>query len=343
MCLRFGNDPRADFLGTREPAVSPAVNLARLPADVVLAAHRIRGYIRQTPLDPSPYFSEVTGARVWLKLENQQQAGSFKQRGAFNKLLLMDEGQREKGIVTASSGNHGAAVAYAMHTLGGRATVFVPENTSTSKVGMIERAGAEIRVHGTDGLDTETFARKYAQENDQLYLSPYNDAEVIAGQGTCGFEIAQQLPDVDAVCVAVGGGGLIAGVAAFLKSVRPSVRIVSCQPTASAVMTESVRAGEILDMESDKTLSDGTAGGIEAGSITFGLCRDLVDDYVVVDEDAIAEAMREFIDTHHQLPEGAAGVALAGLKQHKESLAGQRVAVIVCGGNVSRDTLRIVI
>lgn len=343
MCLRVGSDPRADLLGSPEPVGRPAVNRARLPADVVLAAHRIRGYVRETPLDPSPYFSEITGARVWLKLENLQHAGSFKQRGAFNKLLLMDERQRRQGIVTASSGNHGAAVAYAMHALGGRATVFVPEQTSSSKVGMIERAGAEIRYHGSDGLDTEIFARKYANGNDLLYLSPYNDAEVIAGQGTCGVEIAQQLPDVDAVFVAVGGGGLIAGVAAFLKSVRPAVQIVSCQPAASAVMTESVRAGEILDIPSEKTLSDGTAGGIESGSITFDLCRDLVDDYVVVDEDAIAEAMREFIDTHHQLPEGAAGVALAGLKARKDTMAGKRVAVIICGGNVSRDTLRSVI
>lgn len=343
MCLRFGSDPRADFLGGSEPVPKDPINRARLPADVVLAAHRIRPYVRDTPLDPSPFFSEITGCDVWLKLENLQQAGSFKQRGAFNKLLLMDEQQREQGIVTASSGNHGAAVAYAMHTLSGRATVFVPEGTSSSKVDMIKRAGAEIRFHGTDGLDTETFARDYANENGLVYLSPYNDAEIVAGQGTCAVEIARQLPDIDAVFVAVGGGGLISGVAAFLKSVRPTVQIISCQPAASDVMTQSVSAGEILDMPSEATLSDGTAGGIEPGSITFELCRDLVDDYVVVSEDAIAEAMREFIDAHHQLPEGAAGVALAGLKASKDQFAGKKVAVIICGGNVSRDTLRRVI
>ena len=316
---------------------------AKLPADIVLAAHRIRGHVRETPLDYSHAFSDATGAEVWLKLENLQHAGSFKQRGAFNKLLTMSEEERRAGVVTASSGNHGAAVAYAMQALGITGVVFVPEHTSTSKLDLIRRCGAEVRFHGTDGLDTETFARNYAAENDMAYLSPYNDATVIAGQGTCGVEIVQQLAEVDAVFVAVGGGGLISGVAAFLKSAKPAVRIISCQPAASAVMTESVRAGQLLDLPSEPTLSDGTAGGIEPGSITFELCRDLVDDYVVVSEAEIAEAMRQFIDAQHQLLEGAAGVALAGLLAKQESVAGKKVVVIICGGNVSRDTLRTVI
>ena len=341
MCLRFGNDPRADLLGAG--AGAPVVDRAKLPADIVLAANRIRNHVRETPLDYSAYFSELCGADVWLKMENLQQAGSFKQRGAFNKLKLLGEEGRENGVVTASSGNHGAAVAYAMQQLGGQAIVFVPEHTSSSKVAMIRRAGADIRFHGTDGLDTETFAREYAAGQDKFYLSPYNDVDVIAGQGSCGVEIARQLPDVDAVFVAVGGGGLISGVAAFMKSARPGVEIVSCQPAASAVMTDSVAAGKILDMPSEATLSDGTAGGIEPGSITFELCREYVDRYVVVGEDDIAEAMRGFIDAHHQLAEGAAGVALAALSADAERIAGKTVAVIVCGGNVSRETLKTVI
>jgi threonine dehydratase len=316
---------------------------AKLPADIVLATHRIRSYVRETPLDYSPFFSELSGAEVWLKLENLQQAGSFKQRGAFNKLLTMSDEERARGVVTASSGNHGAAVAYAMKKLGVNGIVFVPEHTSSSKLDLIRRAGAEVRFHGTDGLDTETFAREFASENDMSYLSPYNDAAVVAGQGSCGVEIARQLPSVDAVFVAVGGGGLISGIAAFLKSVRPGVRIVSCQPAASAVMTESIRAGHIVDMPSDKTLSDGTAGGIEPGAVTFDLCRELVDDFAVVSEEEIAEAMRGFIDSHHQLPEGAAGVALAGLLAKKDSVAGMQVVVVICGGNVSRETLKSVI
>lgn len=320
-----------------------AIDRARLPAEIVLAANRIREFVRETPLEHSPYFSEISGGDVWLKLENLQHTSSFKLRGAFNKLLSMPDTQRAKGCVTASSGNHGAAVAYAMQRLGVSGVVFVPERTSSTKVDAIRRAGAEVRFHGSDGLDTEVHARAYAEEREMVYLSPYNDAEVIAGQGSCGVEIARQLPGVDAVFIAVGGGGLIAGVGAFMKSFRPDVRIVSCQPAASAVMTESIKAGKILDLPSDATLSDGTAGGIEPGAITFDLCRELIDDFVVVSEEEIAAAMRAFVDSHHQLLEGAAGVALAGLMAAKAGFAGQKVAVIVCGGNISRDTLRGVI
>ena len=312
----------------------------RLSADVALAANRIADYVRETPLEHSPYFSEACGANVWLKLENQQLTGSFKLRGAVNKLLSLDDAQRARGCVTASSGNHGAAVAWAMARLGARGVVFVPEHTSTAKVDAIRRAGAEIRFHGTDGLDTENFARDYARDNDLTFLSPYNDWSVIAGQGTCGFEIAKQLPEVDAVFVAVGGGGLVSGVGTFLKAVNPAVEIVSCQPAASPVMTESVRAGRIIDMPSEATLSDGTAGGIEAGAVTFEQCRKVVDRYVVVDEDEIAHAMREFVDAQHQLLEGAAGVALAGLLKARDGFAGKNVVVIICGGNISRATLK---
>lgn len=319
------------------------MNRALLPANSVIAANAMSDYIRETPLDFSPHFSELTGARVWFKLENLQHTGSFKLRGAFNKILSLSEDEREKGCVTASSGNHGAACAYAMQKLGVRGIVFVPEQTSSTKVDAIKRAGAEIRFFGTDGLDTENRAREYAGEQGMAYLSPYNDEQVIVGQGTCGVEIAKQLPDVEAAFVAVGGGGLISGVGAFLKSVNTSLKLVACQPAASAVMTESVKAGEILDIPSEKTLSDGTAGGIEAGAITFDLCRELVDDYVVVSEEEIAGAMREFIDSHHMLLEGAAGVAIAGLMQSAASYQGMNVVVIICGGNISRETLKTVI
>ena len=319
------------------------MNTDQLPANSVLAANRIGEYIRETPLDYSPYFSQLTGANVYLKLENLQHTGSFKLRGAFNKLLLLTAEERQVGCVTASSGNHGAAIAYAMEKLGVNGVIFVPEQTSPTKVDAIKLAGGDVRFFGTDGLDTEMHAREYAAQNGMTYLSPYNDAAVIAGQGTCGVEIAKQLPVVDAVFIAVGGGGLISGVGSFLKSVNPGTRIVSCQPAASAVMTESVKAGEILDLPSEKTLSDGTAGGIEAGAITFDICRNICDEYEVVSEDQIADAMRMFIDSHHMLPEGAAGVAIAGLIASAEEYAGKNVVIIICGGNVSRDTLKKVI
>jgi threonine dehydratase len=176
-----------------------------------------------------------------------------------------------------------------------------------------------------------------------VYLSPYNDADVIAGQGSVGVELAKQLPNLDAVFIAVGGGGLISGIGTFLKSVNPGVEIVSCQPAASAVMTESVKAGKILDLPSDPTLSDGTAGGIEADAITFDICRDVISRYVVVSEEQIAHAMREFIDSHHMLLEGAAGVAIAGFLEVADEYKGRNVAIVICGGNISRETLKKVI
>lgn len=314
-----------------------------LPANAVLAKNRIANYIRETPLQHSPFFSELCGADVWLKLENIQLTGSFKLRGAFNKLLSLSAAEKEAGCVAASSGNHGVAVAYAMKKLGVFGMVFVPEKASPAKVDAIRRSGAKVRLFGMDGLDTEQYARQYALDNSMTYLSPYNDMDVIAGQGSCGVEIAQQIAKIDGLFIAVGGGGLIAGSGAFLKSVHPGLRIIGCQPTASAVMAHSARAGVILNLLSDETLSDGTAGGIEKDAITFDLCQNLVDDYALVSEEDIVLSMREFIDAEHMLLEGAAGVALAGLKQRAAEFQGKSVVVIVCGANISRDTLRKII
>lgn len=314
-----------------------------LTAATVLAADRIAPYIRRTPLDHSAYFSGQTGANVYFKLENLQYTGSFKLRGAFNKLLSLTDRQRAAGCVAASSGNHGAATAHAMAKLGVTGIIFVPERTSTTKVDAIRRAGADVRFFGTDGVDTEIHAREYADREGMQYLSPYNDEDVIAGQGTCGVEIFRQLPGVDAVFIAVGGGGLISGVGGYLKSVHAGTSVIACQPEASPVMTRSVAAGRILEMASDPTLSDGTAGGIEANAITFELCRGIVDDYLLVSEVEIVDAMRVFIDTHNMLLEGAAGVALAGLLAAGKQYEGKNVVAIVCGGNISRETLKRVI
>ena len=304
------------------------------------ASTRIAGLVRETPLDYSHRYSAETGADVYLKLENLQYTGSFKLRGAANRLMTLGEKQRQAGCVAASSGNHGAAVAYAMRKQGVDGVIFVPEKTSTAKVGAIRSYGGDVRFFGDDGLDTELHARRYAEENGMFYLSPYNDPEVIAGQGTCGIEIGASLPEVDTLYVAVGGGGLVSGVGSVLKSANPGIRVVGCQPEASAVMAHSVSAGRIVDESSLPTLSDGTAGGIEQDAITFELCRQLVDEFVLVSEAEIAASMRQFIDYEHQLIEGAAGVALAAMTRHRDALAGRNVVVLVCGGNVSRDTLK---
>ncbi len=301
------------------------------------ASSRISKSILRTPLQRSAAFSDALGASVWFKLENQQTTGSFKLRGATNRLLTLSDAQRARGCVAASSGNHGAAVACAMAELGVNGTVFVPVQTSSAKVEKIRSYGGDVRFFGSDGLDTEQHARAYAQQHGMFYLSPYNDAQVIAGQGTCGVEIVEDLPAVDTVFVAVGGGGLSGGVGSVLKDRNPDIRVVGCQPLASPVMARSIAAGEILEMPSETTLSDGTAGGIEAGAVTFPLNQAVVDEWLVVDEAQIEAAMRRYAKSEGQVIEGAAGVAVAGLLEKGAALAGHNVVVIICGGNLSED------
>ena len=303
------------------------------------AAQRIRQFVLETPLVNSPAFSQEFGASIYFKLENRQVTGSFKLRGAMNRLLTLTDEQRSRGCVAASSGNHGAAVACAMQSVGVSGVIFVPEQTSTVKVDGIKAYGGEVVFFGTDGLDTEQHARAFAEQKGMVYLSPYNDPEVIAGQGSCGVEIVEQLDDVDAVFIAVGGGGLIGGVGSVLKEHNPAIRVVACQPGASAVMAHSIEAGKILELDSGPTLSDGTAGGIEAGAITFPLNQQVVDEFVLVDEAQIASAMRRFMASEGDVIEGAAGVAIAGMIELGESLRGQKVVVIVCGGNISPEKL----
>ena len=320
--------------------VAPANMLAQAAFE---AADRIRPYVRATPLDHSLYFSQLTGADVYLKLENLQYTGSFKLRGAMNKLLTLAPEQCLRGVVAASSGNHGAAVAYGCRALGISGAVFVPEHASPTKLEAMRRYGIEVRQHGDDSLLSELEARRHADEHDLAYLSPYNDLDVVAGQGTIGVEIVEQLPGVEVVFVSVGGGGLIGGIASVLKAYNPAIHVVGCLPENSPVMAVSVERGAIVDMPSLPTLSDGTAGGIEEGAVTFALCQALVDEYVLVSEAEIATAMREIMEGQHLLVEGAAGVAVAALRKTQERWQGKQVAVVLCGGNISLATLRSVL
>ena len=304
------------------------------------ARSRIADRIRLTPLEHSSQISLRHNASVFLKLENLQLTGSFKIRGAMAKLSLLPKDVLERGIVTASSGNHGAAVACAVAQFGGSAIVFVPNNASQIKCDAIKRYGAQVQHHGDDGLFTELHARQFALEQDRMYISPYNDADVIAGQGTIGLEILEALPDVDAVFVTVGGGGLISGIAGVLKALRPEVRVIGCQPSNDAAMMHSIRAGHILEIEPQPTISDGSAGGIEPGSITFELCQTLVDEWIEVSEMEIMIAMRDFIEFQHQLLEGAAGVALAAFAKVADAYKGQRVAIVICGAKIGLDKLQ---
>ena len=309
-------------------------------AEVERAEARIRPYTRETYLQRSEYLSALGGADVRCKLENLQHTGSFKARGAMNKLLTLTADERRRGVITASTGNHGAAVARSARQVGTACTVVVPEHASKSKLATVERLGSAVRLHGDDCVESERFARRWAAQHGLTYVSPYNDPQVVGGQGTVGLELHRQIEHVDAVFVAVGSGGLISGTAGYVRAQRPDVRFIGCSPANSAVMMESVEAGRILDLPSLPTLSDGTAGGIEEDSITFDLVRTLVDEWVTVTEEEIAGSLRRFVDAEHMLIEGAAAVAVASYEKLAERFRDQTAVIVICGGNISAETLR---
>jgi threonine dehydratase len=308
--------------------------------EVLIAEDRIRPYIRETPLDFTLPLSKITNANVYLKCENFQYTGAFKIRGAFNKLLALTASQRQQGVVTASSGNHGAAVAFGLNKLKIPGIIFVPENASSTKVENIRNYKISLEFYATDCMQTEAHALKYARQHNMIYVSPYNDLQVIAGQGTIALEVTRQLDKVDVVLVPIGGGGLISGIAGYFKGVSPDTKIIGCLPKNSPVMAESIKAGKIIEMETFPTLSDATAGGIEPGAITFDICKELVDDYILVSEQEIKDAIITLIKTQHLLVEGAAGVALAALLKNAKQFHGKNVVVVLSGANISLDTLK---
>jgi threonine dehydratase len=308
--------------------------------EVEAAGERLAGRVRRTPVERSRVLPEGGNGSVWLKLENLQLTGSFKLRGATNKILSLGEDARQRGIVAASSGNHGAAVACAAAAAGCPALVFAPQGVADSKLAAIRSWGVEARTHGDDALLAELEARRHATTAGMTYISPYNDATVVAGQGTLGAEMAEQLPQLDAVFIAMGGGGLIAGAGGYLKAVRPEIRVIACSPERSPVMHASLEAGRIVEMESLPTLSDGTAGGVEPGAITFDLCREIVDESVLVSEEQIRDAVRLVVGRHHTLIEGAAGVAVAGYRANRDRFASMNVAIVLCGANIDAEILK---
>lgn len=314
-------------------------DLDDLAARIDAARDRIAPHVRRTPHAPFPALSERLGADVRLKSEHLQVTGSFKARGALAKLTALDDDVRANGVITASSGNHGLGVANALSALGGHGTVCVPHGASPVKVAGIRRLGADVRTLGDDSGETEVLAQEAAEAEGLTYVSPYDDLDVISGQGTIGAEIAEQQPDVDTVVVAVGGGGLISGVATAIKYRRPGVRVVGVSPINDAAMAASVEAGRIVSPAAKPTLSDGTAGSVTPDAVTFPLCQELVDEWVLVSEDEIRDALRLVIDEQHQLVEGAAAAAVAGAIQLGDTLAGRNVAIVSCGANIASSTL----
>jgi threonine dehydratase len=306
--------------------------------DGIVAAHAaIRPQVLVTPLERSHGLSAATGCEVWLKCEHVQPTGSFKVRGATNKIRLLDKSALRTGVLAASSGNHGMAVARAGALAGAQVTVCVSASAARAKTDTIRALGAELVVLEGSPVEAELYARRRAAEEGKVYISPYNDLDVVAGQGTAGLELLEQAPDLAAVFVAVGGGGLIAGIGTALKALRPQTRIVGVWPENSPCMLRAMEAGRIVDVEERPTLSDGTAGAVEPGAVTLPICREVIDEAVTVSEAEIAGAMRRLAETDHWIVEGSAGVALAGLIKRAAAFRHQKVAVVLCGRNVSLE------
>jgi len=309
--------------------------------EVQEAECRIRDYIRETPLEYSHPLSSMGRGNVYLKLENVQVSGSFKIRGVFNKLLSLNFNEyRGRKFITASTGNHGVAFAHAISTLDLQGIVFLPENTSPAKIRDIEQYNVELQFYGTDSVETERFARRFAEKMGFMYIPPYNDPKIIGGQGTIGIELERQLKDINHILVPVGGGGLISGIAGYLKKVMPNVEVIGVQPENSAVMYHSIRAGRILNMESKPTLSDGTVGGIEENSITFELCKRYVDDFILVSEREIAKSILFILERHHLLIEGAAALPVAAYLSDPDRFRGGNVVLVLSGCRIDLSTLK---
>ena len=308
--------------------------------DAVAAAYvRIRPYVRETPVDESKALVGGGTASLYLKLEHLQHTGSFKFRGACNKIALLTPAQAAAGVVAASNGNHGLGVAAAARARGIAAEVYVSAQVSPAKAQRIAAHGAAIRQAGSDPLAAELAARRAAETSGRVFISPYNDLDVVAGQGTIAVELHRQVPELDAVFVAVGGGGLIGGIGSYLKSVSPRTQIVGCWPETSPVLYECLRAGRVIDVPEQPTLSESTAGGLEPDSVTLPLCQNIMDRGVLVSEAEIRAAIRLVLETEHWLIEGAAAVAVAAFRRDARRWDGKRVAIVLCGRNVSPEVL----
>jgi threonine dehydratase len=309
-------------------------------SEMLAAEQRIRPQVRETPLERSHYLSQAGGAEVYLKLEHLQYTGSFKLRGAMNKLLSLSPEQLGCGVIAASTGNHGMAVSYAAGKLGAKATIFMKEGTRPEKVELIRSFGGATVFFGQNPVHAENKAREVSRQTGKVFISPYNDEQVIAGQGTLGVELHRQSPLLDGVFISVGGGGLISGIAGYLKAVNKKVKIVACWPENSRVMYECMKAGRVIEFPEKETLSDSTAGGVEAGAITLELCRSLIDDCILVSENEIRAAMKLILEKERWAVEGAAALPVAAYLQQAKKYTGKNLAILLCGRNIPLQRLR---
>ena len=314
-----------------------------VPQLVREAHERTRDYLSPTPLEYSRYLSDQIEGEVWLKLDLVQRTASFKYRGAINKILSLTEEELDRGVVSASTGNYALAVAEAMRQLGRRATIYVAKDMEDSRLEILRSHGLDLVIFGDLAWDAEKEARRVGDEEDKVYVSPYNDPIVVGGQGTCGHEISQQLPDLDAALFACGAGGLLTGSAGWLKCHNPDIKAYGVSPANSPVMYESMRSNKMVTMDTQPTLADTCAGGVDLDSITLDLCRRYVDEILLLEEDEIAASIRLLFEQHRLVAEGSGALGVGGLLKRKELFQGKKVVAVVCGRNVDLEVFKKII
>lgn len=306
------------------------------------AEQRIRSDIYLSPCQHSADLSMLTGQQIYLKLDNLQRTGAFKERGALNKILTLTEEEKARGVIASSAGNHGQAVAYHASKRGIESLIVMPLTTPLVKIAATQGFGAKVILHGANYDEAYTEAQRLCEEQQLTFLHPFDDIAVINGQGTIGLELLQQVPDLEAVVVPIGGGGLISGVGCAIKETNPKIRVIGVQTERLPSMLRAVENGAPVTVPAEATIADGIAVR-RAGEITLPLVERFVDEMVTVDEEEIANAILVLLEKEKTLAEGAGAVALAALLQKKTSLVGQKTAVLVCGGNIDVSLLATII
>ncbi len=311
--------------------------------EVLDADKRIRPHVLETPVEHSIYLSKLIEGTVYLKLDLQQTTGSFKFRGASSKINSLSEEELDRGVISASTGNYALAIAEAMKNRGREATIYLAKDLPEARLDLIKAHGLNIVIYGDEAWEAEKKARAVADAEDKIYVSPYNDRIVVGGQGTCGLEISRQVPSIDTLIAACGGGGLVTGSAGYLKSYNSAIQTIAVSPEKSPVMYESLEQGKMVEMETFETLADTCAGGIDLDTITFELCQKYVDEIVLVSEAEIEEAIRVIFEHHRLVAEGSAVLGVAYLMKHPERFKGRTVVPIVCGKNIGTELFKSII
>ena len=302
--------------------------------DVQDARRLIRDQVNKTPLVRSQYLSDLCGSDAYLKLENLQVTNAFKIRGALNRMLNLTPEEKARGVVAASSGNHAQAVAVGAEKLNLTATVVVPETTPKIKIEKIRKHKVELIVHGTMYDYAEQYAHKLAKERGATFVSSYNDPFIVAGQGTVGLEILEELPTADSIIVPVSGGSVLSGIAVAAKSIKPDIEILGVQPENVAAMYYCLKAGKIINMEMKHTIAEGLDGNVEEGCITFELIQKYVNEILLFNEDTIRKMIRLLWEKEGQVVEASGAIAIAPIVETPKRFGGKRTVAVITGGNI---------